>query len=79
MLKEKFSINFPQKRFKTTERHSLAVCSSLSGEKHFLLIFIPFYWFEPKNCLNKSKISSGFAPFKPGKKNKLPKYFRDRF
>ena len=25
--------------------------------------FIPFYWFDQKSCLNKSKFSSGFSPF----------------
>ena len=60
-------MNFPENA-KTTERHSLAVCGSFCGEKQFLLIFIPFYWFEKKSCLNKFKFSSGFAPFKHGKK-----------
>ena len=45
-LKRKFFYEFLQKCFKTTERHSLAVCGSLCGEKQFLLIFIPFYWFD---------------------------------
>ena len=49
MLKEKFSINFPQKPFKTTERHSLAVCSSLSDEKQFLLNISPFTGLNQKN------------------------------
>ena len=39
-----------QKCFKTTERPNLTVCGLLCGEKQFLLIFIPFYWFE-KNKL----------------------------
>ena len=59
-VKRKILYEFPQKSFKTTERHSLAVCSLLSGEKQFLLIFIPLYWFDKKSCLNKSKISLGF-------------------
>ena len=58
---------------------SLAEYGSLCGEKQFLLIFIPFYWFEQKSCLNKSKFSSGFAPFKHGKKKKLSEYFSSRF
>ena len=62
-LKRKVLYEFPQKCFKTTQRPSLSVCGSLFGEKMFLLIFIPFYWFDQKNCLNKSKFSSGFAPF----------------
>ena len=70
-IKRKFLIEFPPKCFKTTERHSLAVCGPLCGEKQFLLIFIPFYWLMKKSCLNKSKFSTGFSPFNPGKKNKF--------
>ena len=62
-LKRKVLYEFPQKCFKTTERHSLAVCGSLCGEKQFLLIFISFNWFDQKSFLNISKFSSGFAPF----------------
>ena len=47
-LKRKVLYEFLQKCFKTTERHNLAVCASLCGEKHFLLIFIPFNWFDQK-------------------------------
>ena len=46
-----------QKCFKTTERHSLAVCGSLCGEKQFLLIFIPFYWFNQEQLCKQIKIS----------------------
>ena len=53
-LKKKVLYEFPQNCFKTTERPSLAVCGSLCGEKDFLLIFVPFYWFDQKSCLNKS-------------------------
>ena len=42
IIKRKVLHELPQKCFKTTERHSLAVCGSLYGEKQFLLIFIPF-------------------------------------
>ena len=35
MLKEKFSMNFTKNAFKTTGRHNLAICGSLSGEKQF--------------------------------------------
>ena len=62
-LKGKVLYEFPQKCFKTTERHSLAVCGSLCQEKQFLLIFISFNWFDQKSFLNISKFSSGFAPF----------------
>ena len=66
-LKEKFSMNY-RKKLQNTERHSLAVCGSLCGEKQFMFIFIPFYRFVQKSCLNKSKFSTGFASFKHGKK-----------
>ena len=39
------------KCFKTTENHSLAVGSSLQGDKQFLLIFIPFYLFFQKKIV----------------------------
>ena len=48
MSKKKSSLWISQKSFKTTERHSLAVCGSLCGEKEFLLIFIPFHLFNQK-------------------------------
>ena len=70
---------FPPKCFKTTERHSLAVCGSLCGGKRFLLIFIPFYWFNQKHFFKLIQISSGFSPFKHGKKNRLSEYFSARF
>ena len=68
-----------QKCFKTTERHSLAVCGSLCGEKQFLLIFIPFTGLIKNSCVNKSKFSLGFASFKHGKKYKLSENFSARF
>ena len=34
-LKRKVLYEFPQKCFKTTERHSLAVCGSVGGENRF--------------------------------------------
>ena len=70
-LKRKVLYEFPQKSFKTTERHSLAVCGSICVEKHFLLIFSLVTGLIKNICLNKSKFSSGFAPFKHGKKNKF--------
>ena len=54
---------FPQKWFKITERHSLAVCSSLWGEKQFLLIFIPFYWFEQKKKFKQILIFLSICQF----------------
>ena len=46
MSKRKVLYEFPQKCFKTTERHSLPVFGSICWEKQFLLIFIPYYWFD---------------------------------
>ena len=77
--KEKFSMNFPPKCFKTTESQSLAVYGSLCGEKQFLLIFIPCTGFMKNSGLNVSKFSSGLDPFKLGKKNKLSEFFSARF
>ena len=48
LTKKRSSLWIPTKCFKTKERHSLAVCGSLYGEKLFLLIIIPFYWFVQK-------------------------------
>ena len=56
-LKRNVRSEFPQKYFKTTERHSLAVSGSLWGEIYFLFIFIPFTGMIKKSCLNKSKFS----------------------
>ena len=54
MSKKKKVLNeFPQKCFKTTERHSLAVCGSHYVEKQFLLIFVPFYWFDQKQLFKQ--------------------------
>ena len=49
---------------KTIEKHSFAVGSTFWGEKKFLLIFVPFYWFDQKKGIStKSKFSSGFHSF----------------
>ena len=58
---------FPQKCFKTTERHSLVVFGTLCG-KIFFFFFSHFTAVIKNICLNKSKFSSGFAPLKQGKK-----------
>ena len=63
---KKVLYEFPQKYFKTTEGHSLAVCGSLCGEKYFLLIYIPFNGLIKNISLYKSKFSSGFSRFKNG-------------
>ena len=54
---------FPPKSFKTTEMHSLAVCGSLCGGKRFLLIFIPFYWFDQKEWFKQIQIFLRISPF----------------
>ena len=45
------------------EKHSLDACDSLCGEKMFLLIFIPFYWFDPKNLFKPIQIFLRIFPF----------------
>ena len=52
-----------QKCFKTTEMHGLEVCGSLCGEKQFLLLFIPFYWFEQKKLFKQIQIFLSICPF----------------
>ena len=63
MIKKKKFYEFTQKWFKTTERHSLAVKGSLCGEKQFLLIFIPFYWFDQKQLFKQIQIFLRICPF----------------
>ena len=63
MSKKKSSLWISPKCFKTTERHSLAVCGSLCGEKQFLLIFIPFYWFDQKQLFKQIQIFLRICPF----------------
>ena len=55
-LKREVFSEFSRKCFKTTEKHSLAVCGSFWGEKKFLIIFVPFYCFDPKSCLQQIHI-----------------------
>ena len=62
-LKRTVLYEFLQKCFKTTERHSLAVCGLLCGEKQFLLIFIRFYWFDQKHLLKQIQIFLRIWPF----------------
>ena len=63
MSKRKVPKEFPQQSLKKTERHSLAVCGSFCGEKHFLLIFIPFYWFDQKQLFKQIQIFLWSFPF----------------
>ncbi len=60
--REVFS-EFTRKCFKTTEKHSLAVCGSLWGEKPFLLIIVPFYLFDQKHLLKEIQIFLRIWPF----------------
>ena len=63
MSKKKSFLWISQKSFKTSERHRLAVCGSLCGEKQFLLIFVPFYWFVPKKLFKQIQIFVRIFPF----------------
>ena len=56
---------------------SLAVSGSLCGEKQFLLIFIPFQWFDQKQLFKQIQIFHSIYPFKHGKK-KNSEYFSAR-
>ena len=56
-------MNFPKNASKTTERHSLAVCDSLFGEKKFLLLFILYYWFVQKEWFKHIQILDWICPF----------------
>ena len=71
-------MNFFQKCFKTTERHSLAVCGSICRENFFFHI-IPFYLFNKKKLFKQILIFLRFDSFKHDRKNKLSEYFSDRF
>ena len=56
-------MNLTPKCFKTTERHDFEVCGSICGEKQFLLIFIPFYWFDQKLLFKQFQIFLSICPF----------------
>ena len=62
-LKRKVPYEYPPKCFKTTERHSLALCGSLCGEKGILLIFILHYWFVQKQLFKEIQIFLRICPF----------------
>ena len=72
-------MNFPKKSFKTTEKYGLEVCGSLFGEKQFLLIFIPFYWFNQKKLFKQIQIFLRFFPFLNKVRKKISDYFSTRF
>ena len=50
-LKREVHCEFPQKFFKTTEKHNLAVAGSFGENNKFLFIFVAFYWFEKKKVV----------------------------
>ena len=52
-LKREIFREFPQKCFKTTEKHSLTVRGSIWGEKQFMLVFVPIYWFDQKQLFKQ--------------------------
>ena len=54
--KKKSPLWISPKSIKTTERHSLVICGSVFGEKQFLLIFIPFFWFDQKQLFKQIQI-----------------------
>ena len=63
-IKRDVLCEFPQKCFKTTEKHSLSVCCSLWGEKQvFFLIFPPFYRFDQKQLFKQILIFIRICPF----------------
>ena len=74
-LKIEVLCKFPQKYFKTTEKHSLSVCGSLWGEKQFWLILSPFNGFVRNSCLTNPKIFQVLPLFKHVKENKLSEFF----
>ena len=49
-IKREVFSEFHRKCFKKKGKHCLAVYGSIWGEKHFLLIFVPFYWFDQNRC-----------------------------
>ena len=63
LLKREVFSKFPRKLFKTTGKHTLAVCASFCGEKLFLLIFVPFYWFDQKKLFKQIQIFLWICPF----------------
>ena len=63
LLKRYIFSEFSRKFFKTTGKHTLAVCGSFRGENFFLLIFVPFYWFDQKQLLKQIQIFLSICSF----------------
>ena len=57
LIKREFFSEISRKCLKITGKYSLAVCGLLCGEKQFLLILIPFYWFDQKKLFKQIQIS----------------------
>ena len=49
-------MNFLKNSLKRHKNFFFAVCDSICGEKQFLLIFVPFYWFDQNNLLKQIQI-----------------------
>ena len=79
LTKKIISLWISSKMLQNYKRNSLAVCGSIWGEKRFLLYLSHFTGLIKNSCLNKSKFSSGFVPFKHGEKNKLSGFFGAHF
>ena len=69
MSKKYISLWIIPKILQNNRKHSLAGFGSHCGEKKFLLIFIPFYWFYQKQ-FNQIQIFLRICPFKNVKKKK---------
>ena len=79
MYKKKSSLRISTNCLKITESHNLAVCVSLCGEKHFLLIFIPFYLFDKKQLFKQNQIFLWICPFSNMVRKKNSEYFSAPF
>ena len=78
-LKREFFNELARNCFKTTEKHSLAVCGSIWLEKKFLLRFPPFYLFDQKQLFKQIQIFLRISPISYMLKNKLSEYFSAPF
>ena len=80
--------------YQNNRKACLEVYLSIYGEKQFLLIIVPFYWFDQKHFINfcllllvwwknvvwpNSNFPKDLPLFKHGKKNKLSAYITARF
>ena len=63
MSERKVLYEFLQKSFKTTERHSLVVCASLCGEKHFFVNIYPLSLVWSKQLFKQIQIFLRICPF----------------